>query len=129
MMTLYWCRPGGIGFGSKTERTESMYAIKRSSVPRHQTQTQETHSPLLAFCSVTLVAPGSAELQYKVLVYGCTQKNLLCLRSPWPFPIVFLVYLYKNSPIIVCVIAWIIVGSVELAPVMLARVVAADVFA
>jgi len=50
-MTLYWYNPGGIGFGSKTERTPSTYA-------------------LLALDSDTFEEPGSAELQYKVLVYG-----------------------------------------------------------
>lgn len=92
-MTLYWCNPGGIGLGSNTDRTPSMYA-------------------LLALDSDTFDDPGSAELQYKVLVYGCTQKNRLCLACPCPFPIVRRVYLYKNSPIIVCVIAWMMAGSV-----------------
>ena len=71
------------------------------------------YSPLFALDSDTFELPGSAELQYKVLVYGCTQKNLLCLLSPWPLPIAFLVYLYRNSPIMVCVIAWMIAGSVD----------------
>jgi hypothetical protein len=70
------------------------------------------HLPLLALDSDTFDDPGSAELQYNVLVYGCTQKNRLYRRSPTPFPIVRRVYLYKNSPIIVCVMAWITAGSV-----------------
>jgi len=50
-ITLYWYKPGGIGFGSRTDRTPSTYA-------------------LLALDSDTFDEPGSAELQYKVLVYG-----------------------------------------------------------
>ncbi len=74
------------------------------------------NSPLFALDSVTFDEPGSAELQYNVRVYGCTQKKRLCLRSPCPFPIALLVYLYKNSPIMVCVMAWMIAGSVETGP-------------
>src|SRR5258708_1157508 len=47
-----------------------------------------------------------------VLVYGWIQKNRFCLRSACPFPIALRVYLSKNSPIIVCVIAWMTLGSV-----------------
>jgi len=43
-MTLYWWRPGGIGFGSRTDLTLSIYA-------------------LLALDSETEEDPGSAELQ------------------------------------------------------------------
>jgi hypothetical protein len=76
----------------------------------------EEDSPLLALDWAVLVAPGSSELQYNVLVYGWTQKNLWCLFSDNPFPIVLLVYLCRNSPIIVCVIAWMTAGSVESPP-------------
>jgi hypothetical protein len=47
-----------------------------------------------------------------VLVYGWIQKNRWCLRSACPFPMALRVYLNKNSPIIVCVIAWMMLGSV-----------------
>jgi hypothetical protein len=74
--------------------------------------------PLLAVDSDTPAEPGSEEPQYKVLVYGWIQKKRLCLRSPYPLPMVRRVYLYKNSPIIVCVIEWMTMGSV---PLMLMR--------
>lgn len=109
-ITLYWHRPGGMGLGSSTDLTPSIYA-------------------LFALDSEALDDPGSAELQYNVLVYGCTQKNLGCLRSPWPLPIARRVYLYKNSPIIVWVIAWMIVGSVPWPFRSCARgVISADLF-
>jgi hypothetical protein len=37
--------------------------------------------PLLEEDSEAEVLPGSSPLQYKVLVYGCTQKNRLCRLS------------------------------------------------
>lgn len=43
------------------------------------TQHGLNYSPLLAELSDALLLPGSSVLQYRVLVYGCIQKNLLCL--------------------------------------------------
>jgi hypothetical protein len=107
---LYWYRPGGMGLGSRTERTPSMYAEFLVSHGKEDEKTID--SPLLEVASLTFAEPGSDVPQYNVFVYGCTQKKRLCLRSPCPLPMVRRVYLYKNSPIIVCVIAWMTVGSV-----------------
>lgn len=95
--------------------TASMYAedLNRRVNTDPARYNANDYVPLFAFDSPALDAPGSAELQYNVLVYGCTQKNRLCRFSPCPFPIALRVYLYKNSPIIVCVIAWMTAGSVD----------------
>ena len=61
---LYWWIPGGIGFGSMTARTDSIYARSiRQKIIRTNLLPNIRHSPLLALASVTLDEPGSAELQ------------------------------------------------------------------
>lgn len=72
---------------------------------QHNNQTTRDYPPLLADDSDAAVLPGSSALQYSVLVYGCTQKNLLCRLSLWPLPTTLRVYLWRYSPIMVCVMA------------------------
>lgn len=110
-MMLLLNRPGGWTFGSSIALTLEMNtAVSLKSMPA------QFHIPLLADDSDAIPLPGSSELQYNVLVYGWTQKNRLCFFSLWPLPTTRRVYLCRYSPIIVCVMAWMVTGSV--APVV-----------
>ena len=76
-------------------------------------QIVRSDSPLLAVDSAADIPPGSVALQYSVLVYGLTQKNLSWALPDKPEPNAFLVPFQRNCPIIVFVKSWTTVESVE----------------
>lgn len=72
-------KPGGWMLVSSITLTFEMNTVASCVSYTFITQHGLNYSPLLAELSDALLLPGSSVLQYRVLVYGCIQKNLLCL--------------------------------------------------